>query len=323
MLGIKAVPEEAAMGSDKWMISRRRLLQWMAATGAAGMVPGAVGAAENGLLRRIIPATGEKLPAVGMGTWLTFDVGRDPILRDRRCDVLRTFFELGGAVVDSSPMYGSSEEVIGYCLEKLENDEKLFSATKVWTPGKQLGVYQMEHSQRLWGLPGFDLMQIHNMLDWEAHLETLKEMKVQGKIRYIGITTSHGRRHQALERVMAREEAFDFVQFTYNLVDREAEQRLLPLAAERNLAVIINRPFRGGGLFDYVNAKPLPTWAAEFDCDNWAQFFLKFIVSHPAVTCAIPATTRVDHMRENMGAMRGRLPTARMRQRMIRHFASL
>lgn len=310
------------MSSGKWVISRRRLLQWLAATGASGIVP-TVGAVENDLLQRTIPASGEKLPAIGMGTWITFDVGRDPILRDRRCDVLRTFFELGGALVDSSPMYGSSEEVIGYCLDKLGNNDSLFSATKVWTPGQQLGVYQMEHSLRLWGVPRFDLMQIHNMLDWEAHLETLKEMKAEGKIRYIGITTSHGRRHAELERVMAREDAFDFVQFTYNLVDREAEQRLLPLAAEQGLAVIINRPFRGGGLFDYVSGKLLPPWAAEFDCENWAQFFLKFIVSHPAVTCAIPATTRVEHMRENMGTMRGRLPTAKMRERMIRHFTSL
>ncbi|MFO7592444.1 MAG: aldo/keto reductase [Pseudomonadota bacterium] len=310
------------MGIDEWMISRRRLLQWLAATGAAGMLP-MVGAVENGVLQRAIPASGEKLPAIGMGTWLTFDVGTDAIFRERRCDVLRTFFEMGGELVDSSPMYGSSEAVVGHCLERLDNDSTLFSATKVWTRGRRLGVNQMEYSRRQWGLPQFDLMQIHNMLDWETHLETLKEMKAQGKIRYIGITTSHGRRHAELERVLAKEDAFDFVQFTYNLIDREVEQRLLPMAAERGLAVIINRPFRGGGLFGYVNGKPLPPWAAEFDCENWAQFFLKFIVSHPAVTCAIPATTRVDHMRENMGALRGRLPTAEMRQRMVRHFSSL
>jgi aryl-alcohol dehydrogenase-like predicted oxidoreductase len=169
----------------------------------------------------------------------------------------------------------------------------------------------------------FDLMQIHNMLDWETHLNTLKAMKAEGRIRYIGITTSHGRRHKELEKVLATEDAFDFVQFTYNLLDREAEQRLLPLAAERGIAVIINRPFQGGNLFNYVKGKPLPAWAADIDCRNWAQFMLKFIASHPAVTCAIPATTRVDHMHENMGAAYGPLPDETMRRRMIQAFTSL
>ncbi|MCW8829693.1 MAG: aldo/keto reductase [Gammaproteobacteria bacterium] len=300
-------------------ISRRRLLQWLAVGMVAGPLPSAV--AEP--LTRPIPAGGERLPLIGMGTWLTFDVGEDAILRGRRCEVLRTFLELGGGMVDSSPMYGSAEAVLGHCLERQENYDGLFSATKVWTPGQRFGINQMEHSRRLWGLPRFDLMQIHNMLDWETHLETLKAMKAEGAIRYIGITTSHGRRHGELERVLAQEEAFDFVQFTYNLVDREVERRLLPLAAERGIAVIINRPFRGGALFSRVRGRALPGWAAEFDCHNWAQFFLKFIVSHPAVTCAIPATTQVEHMRENMGAARGELPTPQLRRRMQYYFASL
>lgn len=301
-------------------ISRRRWLQWLAA-GLGGVVAGPTVGVET--LTRAVPAGGERLPLIGMGTWLTFDVGEDAILRERRCEVLHTFLELGGGLVDSSPMYGSAEAVLGHCLERQQNREGLFSATKVWTPGKRLGINQMEHSRRLWGLPRFDLMQIHNMLDWETHLETLKAMKAEGAIRYIGITTSHGRRHGELERVLAQEEAFDFVQFTYNLVDREVERRLLPLAAERGIAVIINRPFRGGALFSRVRGRALPEWAAEFDCHNWAQFFLKFIVSHPAVTCAIPATTQVEHMRENMGAARGELPTPQLRRRMQHYFTSL
>ncbi len=272
-------------------------------------------------IRRRLPKSGEALPAIGVGSWLTFDVGDDEWLRAERCEVLQSFFQHGGRFIDSSPMYGSSEAVIGHCLEQLK--DKPFAATKVWTYGRGLGIDQMEHSRRLWGVGQFDLMQIHNMLDWRSHLETLKQMKAQGKIRYIGITTSHGRRHRELDQVLAEEEAFDFVQFTYNIEDREAEQRLLPQAAERKLGVIINRPFQGGNLFNRVQGKPLPEWASEFDCENWAQFFLKFILSQPAVSCAIPATTRVAHMQQNMGAMYGRLPDTEMRRRMVRAFDRL
>ncbi len=282
----------------------------------------ATGARSQAVLERAIPASGERVPAIGMGSWITFNVGKDPVLRTARLEVLRTFFEMGGAVVDSSPMYGSSEEVIGYCLRRMSGDIPLFAATKVWTPLQWLGIQQMEYSQRLWGVERFDLMQIHNLLDWEVHLETLLEWKAQGRVRTIGITTSHGRRHEDVEKLM-REQPLDFVQFTYNIVDREAERRLLPLAAERGLGVIVNRPFRRGWLMDTYAKHPLPDWAREFDCANWAQFFLKFIVSHPAVTCTIPATSRVDHMRENMGALTGRLPDAEMRTRMIRHIESL
>jgi diketogulonate reductase-like aldo/keto reductase len=270
---------------------------------------------ETAMMQRPIPSSGERIPVLGMGTWQTFDVAAYPELVARRLEVLRTFLQLGGGMVDSSPMYGSSEEALGLCLEQLEDHASLFTATKVWTPQRWLGIQQMKASMKLWGLDGFDLMQIHNMVDWETHLETLKAWKAEGKIRYIGITTSHGRRHQALERAL-QTQAFDFVQFTYNVLDREAEERLLPVAADLGIAVIINRPFRRGGLFDNVEGKTLPAWAAEIDCANWAQFFLKFILSHPAVTCAIPATTRVDHMIENMGAGKGVLPDAKMRQRM-------
>jgi diketogulonate reductase-like aldo/keto reductase len=257
-----------------------------------------------------------------MGSWITFNVGDDPVFRDQRVEVLRTFFDMGGAAIDSSPMYGSSEEVIGYCLERLDNDAALFSATKVWTPFQWLGKKQMAESERLWGTRRFDLMQIHNLLDWDAHMETLTAWKAEGRIRHIGITTSHGSRHAEMEKVM-REQPIDFVQFTYNILDREAEARLLPLAAEHGLGVLINRPFRRGDLMDRFEQHPLPDWAGAFDAANWAQFLLKFIVSHPAVTCAIPATSRVDHMKENMGACRGRLPDPAMRRRMIDYVESL
>ncbi len=311
------------MKRAKWELSRRAFLTSVGALGTAvHLGHGRALAASQPVLTRAIPKTGERLPVVGMGSWLTFDVGDNRILRAERLKVLQAFFDEGGAVIDSSPMYGSSEKVIGYSLARITNKHALFSATKVWTLFKSRGVRKMEESRELWGADRFDLMQIHNMLDWKTHLETLIDWKAQGRVRYIGITTSHGRRHDALEKAMA-EQPFDFVQFTYNILDRETERRLLPLAAERGLAVIINRPFRRGALFDYFERRPLPEWAREFDCANWAQFFLKFIVSHPAVTCAIPATTRVDHMYENMGAALGRLPDLETRERMIRYVEAL
>lgn len=256
-----------------------------------------------------------------MGSWVTFNVGDDPRARAARSEVLRVFFEHGGRLIDSSPMYGSSEEVIGDCLARIGRTESTFSASKVWTRGRDYGIRQMEDSRRLWGIDRFDLMQVHNLLDWQVHLETLKAWKADGRVRYIGVTTSHGRRHDLLRRVM-ESELLDFVQFTYNIVDREAERHLLPLAAERRIAVIINRPFQGGALFTRLAGQPLPGWAGEIGCGNWAQFLLKFIVSHPAVTCAIPATSRPDHMQQNMGAAYGRLPDPAMRQRMVRYFAA-
>jgi len=295
---------------------------FLAALAAAGVAPRAVLAAGSPAILRPIPASGERLPVIGMGSWITFDVGADAHRRKSRLDVLRAFFEAGGAAIDSSPMYGSSEAVIGWCLARVEPAPKSFAATKVWTRGDWMGRQQMRHSAALWGVPRFDLMQIHNLLDWEVHLETLLEMKAAGRIRYIGVTTSHGRRHEELARIMETQ-PIDFVQFTYNVLDREAEARLLPLAAERGLAVMINRPFRRGALFDRFERQPLPAWARDFDAANWAQFFLKFIVSHPAVTCAIPATSRVDHMLENMGALYGRLPDPETRARMVRHVEAL
>ncbi|MDH5632045.1 MAG: aldo/keto reductase [Gammaproteobacteria bacterium] len=321
------------MSKTHTRFSRRRFLNRLIA--AAMMIPVEAGwsagkmqkpknrnRAVPQIIRKTIPSTGESIPVIGMGSWLTFDVGDDIRARNQRIEVLQAFFDKAGAMIDSSPMYGSSQEVLGYCLARIDNAQELFAATKVWVMGKALGQMQMAAAEKLWGVARFDLMQIHNMLSWETHLETLKQMKAEGGIRYIGITTSHGRRHREMEKVLSSE-SFDFVQLTYNVADREAEKRLLPLAREKGIAVIANRPFQRGDLFDAYGHKPLPEWAAEIDCQNWAQFFLKFIVSHPAVTCAIPATTRVDHMHENMGAAYGRLPDAAMRQRMAQYLEKI
>ncbi len=311
------------MGFD----STRRVFLRRAAAAAAALTVGLPIAGRSTRSRqplhtRTIPGTDESLPVIGMGTWVTFNVGEDPDLRAHRVKVLQTFFDEGGAVIDSSPMYGSSEAVLGHCLERTRGAEALFSATKVWTWRQSAGVDQMEESRQLWDVPRFDVMQVHNLLSWKAHLKTLQADQEAGRVPYIGVTTSHGRRHDELERIM-RKEPIDFVQFTYNIVDREAEQRLLPLAADRGLAVLINRPFRHKQLFHRFEHHPLPAWADAIDCANWAQFFLKFIVSHPAVTCAIPATSRIDHMRENMGALHGRLPDSATRRRMVRYIETL
>ena len=303
--------------------TRRTVLASLAGLGAAaGLGVGALAATPGPKLMRAIPSTGEQLPAIGLGTWITFNVGEDKRLRDGRAKVLDEFFARGGAMVDSSPMYGSSEAVIGYGLARTAAKRALFSATKVWTLWQGTGQRQIQDSRRLWGLQKFDLIQVHNLLRWENHLETLRAEKAAGRLRYIGVTTSHGRRHDDLETIM-KTVPLDFVQFTYNIEDREVEQRLLPLAAERRLAVIVNRPFQEGALINRVARKKLPDWAAEIDCANWAQFLLKFVVAHPAVTCAIPATSRVDHLVENMGALHGALPDAKMRARMIRYVEAL
>jgi len=301
---------------------RRAFLARLGGLGAALWLGPGLAAGPGPIITRPIPASGETLPVIGMGTWITFDVGSDPAELATRVAILRTFFARGGAFIDSSPMYGRAEATLGYCLERVADHEALFSATKVWTRGRAAGIRQMERSRGLWGVARFDLMQVHNLLDWEAHLPLLKEWKAEGRIRYLGVTTSHGRRHAELERLL-RAEPLDFVQFTYNIADREAEARLLPLAAERGIAVIINRPFQGGRLFRAVHGRPLPAWAAEIDCANWAQFFLKFIVSQPAVTVAIPATSQVAHMEENMGALHGALPDGATRRRMVAAFAEL
>lgn len=276
--------------------------------------------AQDGPLTRAIPATGEPLARVGLGTWITFNVGDDPQLRARCFEVMAAFFAAGGSLIDSSPMYGSAQGVVGEGLRKLRAVDKVFAADKVWTGGD--GAAQVEASRRLWQVPRFDLLQVHNLLAWEKQLPLLQEMKAGGKLRHVGITTSEGRRHREFEQVM-RGHRLDFVQLTYNPVDREAEQRLLPLAAERGMAVLVNRPFQQGDLLRRLQRHPLPAWAAEIRCASWAQLVLKFIVSHPAVTCAIPATSRVDHVRENLAAARGPMPDAAMRQRIAGHIAGL
>lgn len=269
---------------------------------------------------KTIPATGEKIPGVGMGTWLTFNVAPYTEVRKQRVEVLRAFFEGGGRLVDSSPMYGLAEAAVGYCREQLDGTPQLFAATKVWIPTRIAGVGQMNLSFKLWGVERFDLMQVHNLLDWEAHLPTLKEWRSQKRLRYLGVTTSHGRRHEEMLDIIEKQPDFDFTQFSYSIADREVEKQLLPAAAARGRAVIINRSFRTGELFELVKGKPLPPWAGEIGCSAWSQFFLKFVVSHPAVTCAIPATSSVGHMRENMAALSAPMPDARQRERMVQYF---
>jgi len=306
-------------------LTRRRFVSALGAFGVGALARGLPSIAADAAARIItkaVPAGGEKLAVIGMGTSRTFDVGNNEALRAARLGVLKAFFEMGGQVIDSSPMYGSSEEVLGYCLKALPEQSGLYSATKVWTKGREAGREQMAQSENLWGLESFDLMQVHNLMDWQTHLETLKAQKAEGRIRHIGITTSHGRRHAEFEAVMASQ-PLDFVQLSYNILDREAEARLLPLAAERGQAVMVNRPFRRGALFELVKGEKLPEWASEIGCSTWSQFFLKYAVSHADVTCAIPATRRADHMAENMGANMGLLPDAAMRKRMAAHMADL
>lgn len=259
---------------------------------------------------------------VGLGSWITFNVGDDPVLRDECAEVIRAFFAAGGRLIDSSPMYGSSQAVIGHGLARTNTVGRVFSADKVWISSGAAGSEQIAQSQRHWGVPRFDLLQVHNLLSWQDHLATLSAMKEEGRLRYVGITTSEGRRHADFVQVM-RTQPLDFVQVTYNVLDREVEEEILPLAQDRGIAVVVNRPFRQRALIRQVEDHPLPAWAAEIDCASWAQFLLKFIISHPAVTCVIPATTRVDHVMENMGAARGRMPDAAMRRRMADHVESL
>jgi diketogulonate reductase-like aldo/keto reductase len=301
-------------------LSRRSVLAAGAAF-AASAVSAPLRAQASPMLMRAIPSSGEMIPAIGLGTWITFNVGNDPVLRDECAAVMGAFFESGGRMIDSSPMYGSSQPVIGYGLERL-GAPPVFSADKVWISSGSDGPEQMEQSRRYWGVPHFDLMQVHNLLAWEAHLKTLRVMKDAGQVRYIGITTSEGRRHDLFEETM-RSEQLDFVQLTYNIVDREVEERLLPLARDRGMAVIVNRPFQQGDLTRALEGEALPAWASEIGATSWAQFILKYILAHPAVTVAIPATSRIDHVRENVAAATGPLPDEPMRQRMAAYVAEL
>jgi len=285
----------------------------------ASLLPGAVATVP---MTRRIPSSGEALPVVGLGSWITFNVGNDTAAREACVEVVRAFFAAGGRMIDSSPMYGSSQPTIGYALAQIGRPTSLFSAEKVWVGDGARGAAQIEASRAYWGVPRFDLMQVHNLLAWQQHLPQLFEMKAAGRLRYVGITTSEGRRHAEIEQLM-RTQPIDFVQISYNLLDREVEQRILPLAQERGIAVIVNRPFREGALLQQLSRHRLPGWAADIDCQAWAQVALKFVVSHPTVTCAIPATSQVTHLRQNMAAALGRMPDAALRQRMAREVAAL
>ena len=302
-------------------LNRRQFLGLTGAIAAGLLLPRHVLALST-QIRKAIPKSGEMLPVIGMGTSRTFDSNNDSEMLLRLRQVTQTFFDMGGGMIDSSPMYGSAQEVIGQMLPLVKGNKNLFSATKVWTDGKDEGIEQMEKSRKLWGIKNFDLMQIHNLVDWETHLETLKKMKAEGKIRYIGITTSHGRFHSVLNDILKKQD-FDFVQLSYNIANRDVESPLLSIAQDKGIAVIVNRPYQRGDLFRHVRGKALPTWAKDFQCDSWGQYFLKYVVSHPAVTCAIPATTKVKHMKDNMQAGYGSLPTAKQRIKMLKYFESI
>jgi len=293
-------------------LTRRMALRLLAAAAAA---PIRAASAES-LLARRIPSSGELLPALGLGTWRTFDVGAGAVERAPLKEVLVAFVALGGRVVDSSPMYGTAETVVGDLASELGVADKLFLATKVWTTGREAGVGQMEQSFRHLRARRLDLMQIHNLLDWRAQLRTLRDWKAAGRLRYIGVTHYTEGAYDELERVL-RAEPLDFVQVNYSPGEREAERRILPLAHDRGVAVLVNRPFAEGGLFRRVRGQSLPAWAADLGAESWAQLFLKWILAHPAVTCALPATSRREHLEDNMKAGTGPLPDAAARARLV------
>ena len=268
------------------------------------------------VVTRAIPSTGEKLPVIGLGTWQVFDVELAEEKLAPLEEVLRIFHEMGGKVIDSSPMYGKSESVAGELIAKLKLRPELFIATKVWTTGKEKGVAQMEDSERKLKAKPLDLMQVHNLVDTDTHLATLKEWKEANRVRYIGITHYTASKHDEVCKALEKH-AVDFVQINYSVGEREAEDRVLPLAKDRGVAVLANRPFVSGAMFRKLRDKPVPEWAKEIDCDSWAQLMLKFVVSHPAVTCAIPATSKPNHMRDNMKACVGKLPDEAMRKRIL------
>jgi diketogulonate reductase-like aldo/keto reductase len=280
---------------------------------AAGLGPPAFGRTPAALITRTIPSTGEKLPALGLGTWQTFDVSGARIAEVQ--PVLDRYFELGGRLIDSSPMYGNAEAAVGAMLRgRRDKAVQPFLATKVWTTGKQEGIAQMRRSAERFGVPRIDLMQVHNLQDWKTHLPIMREWKQAGTFRYIGVTHYQHGAFDELERII-RSEKIDTVQLPYSAVDRLAEKRLLPAARDAGVAVLVLSPFESGSLFRQVKGKPLPAWAADIDCTSWAQIFLKFLIGHPAVTCPLPATSKVRHLDDNMAALRGRLPDAALRER--------
>lgn len=294
-------------------VTRRHTLKAISAVMAMLTPLGAMAIEKRQVIKKSIPASSELLPVIGLGTSRTFDVDLDPALKQALKKLLEAFFQSGGALIDSSPMYGNAEQVTGELLKSLGNPSSVFAATKVWINGREDGVEQMTRSFQRMNVEVMDLMQIHNLRDWSVHLKTLRDWKERGKIRYIGVTTSHGRDHQALESLL-KKESFDFVQLSYNLIDREAEKRLLPIAQDKGIAVLANRPFQRGDLFRLAKGRELPVWAAELGCSSWGQLFLKYVVSHPAVTCTIPATNKLHHLVDNMGAGLGVLPNNQQRK---------
>ncbi len=304
------------MSRDK-NISRRRAAKWLGAAAAgACLTPGLsrLFAAQTSRILKAIPSSGEKLPVIGLGSALTFDV-RAAAQIALVGEVMERFVQMGGKLIDTSPAYGNAESLIGDLAYKRGLTKSLFFATKVFTRSKLEGIAQMERSLQRFRVRAIDLVQVHNLADVDREMGALNEFKAKGKIRYTGMTHSERKGHGEMERAM-RAHKPDFIQINYSLMDRAAAARLLPLARDMGTAVLINRPFGGGGVFQVLSQKPLPKWAAEFDCRSWAQFLLKWIVSHPAVTCAIPATNSPQHLEDNMGALLGRLPDAKMRDRM-------
>lgn len=302
---------------------RRTFCQAIGAAAALAAIAPARGETDPaGMLTRAIPSTGESLPVIGLGTSGVFDVGADPGERAPLGEVLDILIASGGSLLDTSPMYGRAEEVAGDLVAARRLRSRMFLATKVWTRGREAGLEQIETSMKRLQSPRLDLVQVHNLVDLDTQLATLRQLKEQGRVRYLGITHYTVASHDDLERVLKTEQ-LDFVQLNYSIGTRDAEARLLPLAAERKVAVLVNRPFEDGALFNRVRGQALPSWAAEFDCESWAQFFLKFIVSHPSVTCVIPATAKPRHMRDNAAAGHGRMPDAQMRERMAKYLASL
>jgi aryl-alcohol dehydrogenase-like predicted oxidoreductase len=289
------------------------------AMGAMLMPADARGAA---MIERRIPKTGEAIPAIGLGTWQVFDVAGNAAEMAQAKETLKVFVELGGRVIDSSPMYGSSESVTGQLATELGVRAKLFVATKVWTTGRRAGIRQMEDSMKKLRVERLDLMQVHNLQDTDTHLATLREWKAAGRVRYVGVTHYHSGAHADLERFVKRDD-IDFIQVNYSIAEPEADRRLLQAAADSRVAVIVNRPFVTGEMFRQVKGKPLPDWAKEIGCASWAQFFLKWILAHPAVTCAIPATRNPAHLTDDLGAASGPLPDEATRRKMSAYFNSL
>jgi diketogulonate reductase-like aldo/keto reductase len=304
-------------------IDRRTALKWVAAATAAALAPSRLSAEEAPFMTtRKIPGSGELIPVIGMGTSDTFDAGNDAMRRAALQDVLRSLVEGGGSVIDTSPMYGSAERVLGDLIDELRLGPKLWLATKVWTRGREAGANQIDESFARLRARRLDLLQIHNLLDWREHVPTLRALQEAGRVRYSGITHYRADAHAELERVLAAER-FDWVQVNYSLAEPEAAERLLPFCQEKGIAVMVNRPFADGALFARVRGKPLPPWATEVGCESWGQYFLRWIASHPAVTCVIPATSKPQHMTDNAAAGRAPLPDARQRERMHAYWESL